>query len=132
MTAPAALMDPESALLTAVQEFLTTDGGYGQEECSVQWDGRPVPTAGQRYIVVAPGGWDSAGQEQQSLGYIISFVVKVYIRLPVAPSDADNVLKFYMDAMNEIVYEDDKIVCPQAVERLWSENSTVIIRCWFG
>ncbi len=47
--------------------------------------------------------------------------------LPVCKPDGDNVLKAIKDAMNEVVYGDDKQVCSFVVRKEYSENPRVAV-----
>jgi len=41
--------------------------------------------------------------------------------------DCDNIAKFYMDAMNKVVYADDKLVASLSVTKMYHERDHVII-----
>lgn len=46
---------------------------------------------------------------------------------PASKPDIDNVIKAYLDAMNTIVYQDDKQICAIKAERIYSNNPGVTI-----
>ncbi len=70
--------------------------------------------------VTPPASW-SQKKQRAALAHEI---------LPTSKPDADNVLKGIFDAMNEIVWRDDKQVVELSVRKRYSETARVDVEVW--
>jgi hypothetical protein len=82
-------MDEETALLTAVREFVRTALGLTETECDIDLDDIVPAIAGTRYAVVTPAGVQSGPHARTSTAVdrLLSVRVTMFHRISALPRD---------------------------------------------